>query len=405
MRYFSLIIVLVFFSDMTAQTWEPVGTGVTRSDLDYDAVMALYPFHNKLYIGGKFVYSGNRKVNSLASWNGTKIDTVGTGLDSIVSAFTEYKGQLCIGGGFYHRALLVRRAANVILWNDSTGVWTGMGAGLDDCKSCPLFPKVTTLNVYNGELMAGGAHTGWSAENNLVTLTKWTGDKWLPLYNNSKIYNISNTGQYISSSTIYNGKLYFGYEDAYSMNAHKNAVMIWDGTQLKSISGSLAINNKITINLGAWVLAMTVYNGDLYIGGFMRIGPGNNPLNGIMKCNDTVLTEVGKGVNGYVNSMAVYNGKLYVGGVFDSAGGKPARNIAVWDGKEWSAVGNGLEANPKHDFKGNVTFRGRVAALAVYKNELYAGGTFDFSGTTPLNNLAKLKLDRHDIKPKPRKKK
>jgi hypothetical protein len=93
--------------------------------------------------------------------------------------------------------------------------------------------------------------------------------------------------------------------------------------------------------------------------------------------------------------MAVYDGKLYVGGAFDSAGGKPAMNIAVWDGNSWSAVGEGLQAK-KHNY-----FKGRVAALAVYKNELYAGGTFDFSGETKLCNLARLKLDGHVAKPKP----
>src|SRR5690606_14618418 len=57
---------------------------------------------------------------------------------------------------------------------------------------------------------------------------------------------------------------------------------------------------------------------------------------------------------------------LYAGGSFTHVGGIPATNIARWDGKEWSAVGEGLEGHPG------------VRALAVYDDgsgpALYAGG-------------------------------
>ncbi|MFM7338775.1 MAG: hypothetical protein ACKO2H_01560 [Bacteroidota bacterium] len=44
-----------------------------------------------------------------------------------------------------------------------------------------------------------------------------------------------------------------------------------------------------------------------------------------------------------INSMASFNGKLYAGGSFDSAGLIKARNIAYWDGKQWNALGDGIE--------------------------------------------------------------
>jgi hypothetical protein len=50
------------------------------------------------------------------------------------------------------------------------------------------------------------------------------------------------------------------------------------------------------------------------------------------------------GVAGQVNAGAVGpRGELYVGGAFEFAGEVPARNIAVWDGKTWSALGAGIE--------------------------------------------------------------
>lgn len=78
---------------------------------------------------------------------------------------------------------------------------------------------------------------------------------------------------------------------------------------------------------------------------------------------------VGDGIKGpgaYVSAMAIYNGALYVAGHFDTAGGKPANNIAKWDGNKWSTVGSGLSGKQVE-----------VNAMTVYKNELYVGGDFE----------------------------
>lgn len=72
---------------------------------------------------------------------------------------------------------------------------------------------------------------------------------------------------------------------------------------------------------------------------------------------------------------------LYVGGqTFTTAGGQPANRVAKWNGKTWSAVGDGF-AN------------GIVWKLAVFNDgtgdALYAFGTFTASGATPINRMAK----------------
>jgi hypothetical protein len=79
--------------------------------------------------------------------------------------------------------------------------------------------------------------------------------------------------------------------------------------------------------------------------------------------------------NGTIRALAVYNGSLYAAGVFKMAGGKPAGNIARWDGKTWSAVDIGID--------------GIVMALHVYKNELYAAGYFNTAGRTSVKNIAR----------------
>jgi trimeric autotransporter adhesin len=71
--------------------------------------------------------------------------------------------------------------------------------------------------------------------------------------------------------------------------------------------------------------------------------------------------------------------KLYVGGAFTTAGGALAKNIACWDGANWSTVDIGLSAP--------------VNALAVFDDgtgpALYAGGVFFQTLTQPLSYIAR----------------
>jgi hypothetical protein len=114
---------------------------------------------------------------------------------------------------------------------------------------------------------------------------------------------------------------------------------------------------------------------------------------------------------------------LYVGGRFTEAGGVPALNVARWDGREWSGVGNGLAGHPGvralavfDDGSGPALYAGgylvdglsrwdgeswtvvgadvgAVNALVVYDDgsgpALYAGGQFATAGGAPANRVAR----------------
>ena len=52
---------------------------------------------------------------------------------------------------------------------------------------------------------------------------------------------------------------------------------------------------------------------------------------------------LGNGVNGNVSALAINDsGCLYVTGLFDTAGGVKANHVASWNGKGWSALGDGI---------------------------------------------------------------
>ena len=125
----------------------------------------------------------------------------------------------------------------------------------------------------------------------------------------------------------------------------------------------------------------------LYAGGaFMQAG--GSPASRIAKWDGTAWSEVGGGANGSVLAMAVFDDgtgpALYIGGQFTIVGGDvPANRVARWDGNTWSPLGEGF----------NGSINGDVNILLTHDDgngpALYAGGVFEFSGSEPMNRIAK----------------
>src|SRR5690606_24689673 len=85
----------------------------------------------------------------------------------------------------------------------------------------------------------------------------------------------------------------------------------------------------------------------------------------------------GSGFNGVVNAMVSWDPDgggplqpvLVAGGDFTMASGAAALHIAQWNGSSWQPVGTGIGG----------TFD-TVTALAVFNNQLIAGGFFSMAG-------------------------
>ncbi len=78
---------------------------------------------------------------------------------------------------------------------------------------------------------------------------------------------------------------------------------------------------------------------------------------------------------GAVSAMTVYRGDLIVGGGFEEAGGTYVAYIARWDGSQWHSMAGGMDAP--------------VLALGVYRDTLFAGGTFGSAGEVLANYIAR----------------
>ncbi len=207
----------------------------------------------------------------------------------------------------------------------------------------------------------------------------------------SGFYNWTETGTpesieaWQANSVVYNGNLYVtGAHNRVNGNAVNQGdasygISRWDTVQNKWKSVGPGINGY-GLYAGTW--NDNAANSYLVVtGAFAKLHDANNTVvNNIALWNDasqswSPLTDSGgTGVfdtpypaAGFVTT--VYKGGLVIGGSFSKAGALNAKNIAMWsyDGSSysWKAFGKG--------------FNNAVFALAVYNNELYAGGDFSIA--------------------------
>ncbi len=123
-----------------------------------------------------------------------------------------------------------------------------------------------------------------------------------------------------------------------------------------------------TIDYG-YVRALAGTGNDLYAGGSFT-SAGLIPANNIAHWDGQRWHSLGAGVNGTVWAAALYKGKLYVGGEFTQAGEVAVNGLAVWDGAAWAPLTTG--AGVMQD-----SYKGIVRALAVADDALYIGGDFN----------------------------
>ncbi len=176
--------------------------------------------------------------------------------------------------------------------------------------------------------------------------------------------------------------LYAGgfFTTADGMSAHH--IARWDGDRWSPLGAGVS---------GA-VDALAVFDdglGDgpaLYAGGLFATA-GGAPASRIARWDGRTWSPVGDGVSGSVSALCVFDDgsgsgpALYAGGAFTTAGGVPALRIARWDGRDWSAVGGGMDVD--------------VSCLSVFDDgsgsgpALYAGGAFTTAGGVSAHRIAR----------------
>jgi hypothetical protein len=126
------------------------------------------------------------------------------------------------------------------------------------------------------------------------------------------------------------------------------------------------------------IKAIAIPGVDIYIGGTFSV-LGNIYAKNIAHWNGSEWSALSTGTDASVNALAVDGaGNLYAGGEFITAGGVIVNQIAVWNGSNWSGIDGGIAGNAP-----------QVNALLFDKNgNLYVGGHFSRAGKVSAARVA-----------------
>src|SRR5262249_31799577 len=116
--------------------------------------------------------------------------------------------------------------------------------------------------------------------------------------------------------------------------------------------------------------ALSVFDGDLFLGGFFRVPSAVN----IARLHEGSWIPCGTGTDGGAFGFSEYNGEMTVGGTFSEIGGVPLNHVARWDGHQWRNLGTGTND--------------AVLSLSTHEGHLIAGGTFTSAGGINANTIA-----------------
>lgn len=299
-----------------------------------------------LYAVGFFALpEGDGWADGVARWNGTAWEAVGHGVGYTthtgypeVHAITVHDGDLIIGGDFTRVGDVP--ANNIARWDGTH--WHPLGPGFNEI--------VYALGSYNGQLVAGrDGGVAW-----------WDGATW------SSGLRVFGTVRAVAE---YNGELVIAGDMQAVLNGTvSTGAARWNGS------------TWLPLNVGGWVWALTVYNGELIAGGLFGAA-GGVPAGSIARWNGSRWASLAaaNALNGEVHALAEFEGALLVGGSFSAAAGIPSGLVAQWNAGgsgAWSSVGGGLFRLQVDDF---------VTAFSVMDSTLFAVGRFyDRVGTSYL---------------------
>ncbi|MEK7315405.1 MAG: T9SS type A sorting domain-containing protein, partial [Candidatus Eisenbacteria bacterium] len=219
--------------------------------------------------------------------------------------------------------------------------------------------RIDSVVRYGTDIVVAGdfQSIGGIAANNLA---RWDGAAWHALGD-----GIDGS---ITCLTVFGNDLYAGGQFQFVNGVFAPNLAKWDGESWSPF-GILSHSYLCCYEVNSLV----VYRGELLAGG--TFSPSVSGVQGLARWNGSLWVPFAGDVAGPVGCMLAVGDTLYVAGRFDSAGGVPASNVALWDGDSWSPLGPGL---------GVPSQQWGVQSMVSLNGKLYAAGYFEYaSGATP----------------------
>jgi len=416
--------------------WNALGTGIGYPD----SVRGIAVSGANVYVVGRFAVAGGVPAKAVARWDGAAWSKVGSGAGpriqkswgfepgSISAVAIGPDGQLYVGGEFTHIDAVPARG--VARWDGTR--WNAVGGGVyNGDPDDPSFFQVNALAFGNGKLFVGGQF--WAAGGQEVrNIAAWDGASWQGLGGGLR----GSFDSHVDTLLFHGGKLYAGGYFSQAGDTPVEHIAAWDGANWQPLGDGLAgsPNEEETVLTlladGAGVLAGGRFSsaGGLPIGGlarwdgarWSRVGPEGEGIKndlltevralapapeGGFAAAGTLVMEDGSAYNAVarwtgerwsglgqgvaqagdtpadVDAIAIdAEGNVFAGGLVNWVGGKPVRNLAMWDGERWHDIGGvtGEDAN--------------VFALLVLGDDLYVGGRFTQAGGVAARGIARYNI-------------
>lgn len=317
----------------------------------------------EIYALGAFATANNnalavdplRPVNGVAYWDGEKWNPMGSGMNVPAEGAIAVapNGDVYVTGNF---TTIGGVAANRIAkWNGSA--WSALGTGLNGAgRALAIAP--------NGDVYAGGTFT--TAGGVTVNyIARWDGLQWRRLGQFGGLDNfVLSIDMTPDGLTLYVGGD-FSFESSGS-GTDLNFVASYN-----TITGLFsAMGDGFNTTVHAVRLAKS---GIVYAGGqFVSSADTLTSLLRVAQWNGSAWTPLGSGVNERVRGIETFeNGDVLLTGWFTTAGGKPAKNMALWNGSTFFNLDAQIDSTTTQ-----MLYKG----LALPNGDIYVGGA-TFVGT------------------------
>ena len=346
--------------DGTAWTQVGVIGGLPASDLGTLAIAV--DANGQVYMTGSFTSVNGVSANRVARFNGTNWFAMGSGIVQPQPGLGNYyaNAMAAIGSQVYIAGFIPSIGGvsvnYVARWNG--GAWSSMAGGL------PNYGTPTTLAAVDGQLYVATGAIGPGNGPYTANVLRWTGSSWSVVGND---FNLD-----VNAIAGGDGELYAGGSFTDVGGAPMN--------QIARLSGNTWVDAGSTSE-SALILGMAICSHGVYAGGVTNL-TDEVDMNNLIRYDGTRWRNVGEGVGDpeygvqVVNAVVRSDGQTYIGGRFDQVGGVRSMHVAQWDGDQWIDIGFPFGES------------GRVNALAIKGDTLFAGGLFPFSGELQSSNLA-----------------
>lgn len=260
----------------STNTWHSMGSGI-----DGSVFCIAVSSTGDIYVGGTFTNAGGVACNCISRWNtisevwsniGNAVG--GVPFSQILSIAIDRTGNILAGGRY---TSIGGVAASNIAYRTTAGVWTAMGAGVDNNVHAIAISKNNDIFVAGDFLNAGGSAA--------TRIARWNGSSWSTLGS-----GINGTGRCLAIDL--NGILFVGGDFTTAGGVSANYVAGWNGVSFFPLgNGTNASVYSVSISS----------NGNVYFGGAFTIAGNLSLADSVAVWNRTAWSMIDADLPGIVS--------------------------------------------------------------------------------------------------------